>query len=58
MQVDDALRRAVLEGASTAEVRDRARAAGMRTLRESGLRAVLERSTTLEEVMRETLGSW
>jgi len=58
MRMDDALRRAVLEGGSTASVRDLARAAGMRTLRESGLRAVNEGVTTIEEVLHETMGSW
>jgi len=55
MRVDSDLRRAILAGASTAEVRERATRAGMRTLRESGLRAVLEGLTTLEEVRRETM---
>jgi len=55
MRVDDALRRAILERASTAEVRERACQAGMRTLRESGLRAVLAGTTTIEEVRRETM---
>ena len=56
MRIDEALRRAILESASTAEVRGHARRAGMRTLRESGLRAVVEGVTTLEEVLRETMG--
>jgi len=55
MTLNDAIRRAILERASTAEVRELARKAGMRTLRESGLRAVLEGVTSLEEVRRETL---
>lgn len=55
MRVDANLRRAILERASTAEIRARARQAGMRTLRESGLQAVLEGVTTLEEVRRETM---
>ncbi|HEX6881784.1 MAG TPA: GspE/PulE family protein [Planctomycetota bacterium] len=55
MRVDSELRRAILAGASTAEVRERATRAGMRTLRDSGLRAVLEGLTTLEEVRRETM---
>jgi type II secretory ATPase GspE/PulE/Tfp pilus assembly ATPase PilB-like protein len=56
MRIDPALRRAILERASTAEIRERARAAGMRTLRDSGLRAVLAGVTTIEEVRRETMG--
>jgi type IV pilus assembly protein PilB len=55
MRIDTPLRRAILERASTAEVRERACQAGMRTLRESGLRAVLAGVTTLEEVRRETM---
>ena len=55
MRIDTNLRRAILERASTAEVRELARAAGMRTLHESGLRAVLAGVTTLEEVRRETM---
>jgi type IV pilus assembly protein PilB len=55
MRVDADLRRAILAGASTAEVRERACRAGMRPLREAGLKAVLEGVTTLEEVRRETM---
>jgi type IV pilus assembly protein PilB len=55
MRIDDALRRAILEGASTADVRALARRAGMRTLRENGLRAVRAGVTSLEEVRRETM---
>jgi type IV pilus assembly protein PilB len=55
MRIDANLRRAILENASTAAVRELARAAGMRTLREAGLRAVLEGVTTIEEVRRETM---
>ena len=55
MRIDPVVRRAILESASTAEVRERARERGMRTLRDAGLRAVLEGITTLEEVRRETM---
>ncbi len=58
MRMNDELRAAILRGASTAEIRQRGREAGMRTLRESGLRVVLEGITSLEEVMRETMGTW
>ncbi len=58
MRVTDSVRRAILEGTSTADVRDEARAAGMRTLRESGLRAVRDGVTTVEEVLRETMAAW
>ncbi len=55
MRVDDALRRAILDRVSTAEVRELARRSGMRTLRDNGVRAVLAGSTSLEEVLRETM---
>jgi type IV pilus assembly protein PilB len=54
MLVDDEIRRAVLARASTQEIRAAAVSAGMRTLRESGLRALAEGKTTIEEVLRET----
>ena len=55
MRIDTNLRRAILERVSTAELRELARQAGMRTLREAGLKAVLEGTTSLEEVRRETM---
>ncbi len=58
MRVGETLRKAIVTNASTAVIRNLSRAAGMRTLRESGLRAVREGVTTIEEVLRETMGSW
>jgi type IV pilus assembly protein PilB len=58
MRVTEPVRRAILEGTSTAAVRTEALKGGMRTLRESGLRAVREGITTIEEVLRETAASW
>ncbi|MCZ6598740.1 MAG: ATPase, T2SS/T4P/T4SS family [Planctomycetota bacterium] len=58
MRVTDSVRRTILESKSTAGVRDEARAAGMRSLRQSGLRAVRDGVTTVEEVLRETMTSW
>ncbi len=55
MRVDSELRRAILAGASTGELRAKAVAAGMGTLRQSGLRALTEGRTTVEEILRETL---
>ncbi len=52
--MDETLRRAILEGESTGELRRRARSAGMRSLRDSGLDAALAGATTLDEVLRET----
>ena len=58
MRIDADVREAVLQGAPTADVRRRAQTAGMRTLRESGVRAIREGLTTVEEVLRETMGAW
>ena len=55
LPVTDALRSLVLAGASTDELREHAVRAGMRTLREGGLQAVLAGLTTVEEVLRETI---
>jgi type IV pilus assembly protein PilB len=55
LHVGPELRRAVLEGGSTTEIRRAAIASGMRTLRESGLAAVTEGRTTVDEVLRETM---
>ncbi len=52
--VDDALRRAVLARESTQVLRRIAIDGGMRTLRQSGLEAIVAGRTTIEEVLRET----
>jgi len=52
--VDDQIRRGVSERASSQEIRSAARASGMKTLRESGIDALLAGKTTVEEVLRET----
>jgi len=54
--VDDEIRRAISNRASAQEIRAAAIAAGMRSLRESGIQALLSGTTTLEEVLRETAG--
>jgi type IV pilus assembly protein PilB len=51
----DEIRQLILDSASTGQVRDAARDQGMRTLRESGLLAIFDNVTTIEEVVRETL---
>ena len=51
---DDSLRRAVMRHAGADEVTALARANGMRTLYEDGLRKVLAGETSLEEVLRVT----
>jgi type IV pilus assembly protein PilB len=55
MQFDDALRDLVMREASTAVLRAESRKRGMRTLRESGLLAIYEGQTTIDEVVRETI---
>ncbi|MEY4775075.1 MAG: hypothetical protein RIT40_2110 [Planctomycetota bacterium] len=54
--MNDGLRSAVLAQASTQELREAARRAGMRTLREAAVEALLAGRTTIEEVLRETAG--
>ncbi|GAB4141211.1 MAG: ATPase, T2SS/T4P/T4SS family [Planctomycetota bacterium] len=54
MVLDDRLREMILAGASTAQLAAAAVESGMETLRESGLRAVFEGLTSVEEVLRET----
>jgi type IV pilus assembly protein PilB len=55
MVLTERIRTMILETASTDEVRTAARADGMRTLRESGLLAIFDGVTSIEEVIRETL---
>ncbi len=55
MRIDDELRDLVMKEASTAVLRRAARKKGMRSLRESGLMAIYEGMTTIDEVVRETL---
>jgi type IV pilus assembly protein PilB len=54
MKISDRLREAITGGASRAELRERAREEGMRTLREDGVRALLEGVTAVEEVLQAT----
>ena len=55
MPIDEELRELVLSGASAAELRDKAQENGMISLRLSGLQKIRDGSTTIEEVMRETI---
>ncbi len=55
LRVDASVKRSILRGCSSNELRDAARTSGMRSLRDSGLGAVLEGATTIEEVLRETI---
>jgi type IV pilus assembly protein PilB len=55
MVMNDAMRELVMKKASTNILRDEARKAGMRTLRECGLLSIFEGQTTIDEVVRETI---
>ncbi|MCC5822618.1 MAG: Flp pilus assembly complex ATPase component TadA [Phycisphaerales bacterium] len=55
MRMDDEMRELMMKEASTAVLRVAARKKGMRSLRESGLMAIYEGVTTIDEVVRETL---
>jgi type IV pilus assembly protein PilB len=52
----ETIRQMVIDGASADQLRDQARREGMRGLRESGLLAIFDGVTTVEEVIRETMG--
>ncbi len=55
LMMSDALRQLVLDGVSSDELRAQGRREGMRTLRESGLMAIFDGVTTVEEVIRESM---
>jgi len=55
MPIGEELRDGILKNAPTAELRDIAQRAGMRSLRQAGLMKVIEGTTTIEEVLRVTL---
>jgi len=55
LDVDDRMRELILQGASTTALQEAAIEGGLITLRENGLRAVFDGSTTAEEVLRETI---
>lgn len=54
--VDDTVQRMIFDKAPTIELRARVREMGMRTLREDGMLKVASGMTTLEEVLRATMG--
>jgi type IV pilus assembly protein PilB len=56
MEMDDDMRELVMKEASTSVLRDHARRRGMRSLRESGMLSIYDGLTTIDEVVRETLG--
>jgi type II secretory ATPase GspE/PulE/Tfp pilus assembly ATPase PilB-like protein len=53
--VDDEIRNLVINGATSIQLRTRARELGMRTLREDGVRKVLAGMTSAEEVISVTM---
>jgi type IV pilus assembly protein PilB len=55
MAMDDEMRELVMQQANTTALRAHARRRGMRSLRESGLLAIYEGQTTIDEVVRETI---
>ncbi|HEY2759748.1 MAG TPA: GspE/PulE family protein, partial [Pirellulales bacterium] len=55
MNLNDDLRDMIMRNASTDEIRSAARGTGMVTLRDAGMQAVYEGTTTVEEVVRETV---
>ncbi len=54
--VDDAIQRMIFDHQSAVQLRQRAREMGMRTLREDGLLKVASGMTTIEEVLKATMG--
>jgi type IV pilus assembly protein PilB len=55
MVITEEIRQLILQESSTDMIRDVARKGGMRTLRDSGLLAIFDGLTTIEEVVRETI---
>ncbi len=55
MVMDDELREMVIKRQSSAQLREAARKRGMRSLRESGLLAIYDGMTTIEEVVSQTM---
>jgi len=55
MRLDDPLRDLILQGVSTNVIREEAKKRGMRTLRDSGLMAIYDGITTIEEVVAATV---
>jgi type IV pilus assembly protein PilB len=55
MVLDDELREMIMQNASTQVLRAEAKKRGLRTLRQSGLLALYDGMTTIEEVVRGTL---
>jgi len=57
MTLNEELREMILSQASTGEITKAARASGMKTLREAGIRKILAGITSIEEVLGETVAA-
>jgi type IV pilus assembly protein PilB len=55
MEIDDEVKELILSGGSAYELREKAMANGMLTLRDSGLQKIRDGVTSIDEVMRETV---
>jgi type IV pilus assembly protein PilB len=55
MILTDDLRDMIMENASTDDLREKARTFGLVSLRDAGMKLALEGTTTLDEVIRETV---
>ena len=55
LKSSDRIHNLVIQSSSAAEIRRVAREEGMKTLRESGLQYIYDGTTTVEEVVRETI---
>ena len=55
MPITEELREMILKNVPTAELRTAAQTQGMKTLRQAGLRKVIEGTTTVEEILRVTI---
>jgi type IV pilus assembly protein PilB len=55
LNMTDDIRDLIMSNASTDQLKVSARKSGMVTLREAGLRAIFEGSTTIDEIVRETV---
>jgi general secretion pathway protein E/type IV pilus assembly protein PilB len=55
-KVDDTIQRLIFDHAPATLLRERAREMGMRTLREDGMLKVASGMTSLQEVLRVTMG--
>ena len=57
MTVTERIRQLIMDNVPTSRIREASLEEGMRTLRESGLFAIFDGITTIEEVVRETIAS-